>query len=188
MSQFVVIDIESKRLANEVGGWNHIDKMGFAVGVIFDVNADSFIRFTEKETDRLIDLLKQADQVVGFNLIRFDYTVLRPYGFQVTEEIRAKTVDLLQDIYNALGFRVSLNNVAVATLLEAKTADGLAAVKWFRQGDVEKVFEYCEQDVLVTYKIWQFGATHAYVNYSDRRGNIKQVHVKWTLPSPPSDH
>ena len=183
MSRFVVFDLETKRLAKEVGGWNHIDKIGFAVGVTYDVSADSFNRFTEDQTDQLIDLLIQSEQIIGFNLIRFDYTVLRPYGFQLTDAIRTKTVDLLQDIYNALGFRIGLDNLAEATLHESKSADGLAAVKWFREGKIDKVFAYCEQDVRVTYQLWEFGATHGYVIYSDRQGNRKQVHVKWTVPS-----
>lgn len=183
MTSIIVFDLETKRLANEVGGWSHIDKMGFAAGVTYDVIADTYERFTEDQTDKLIELLNQSEQIIGFNLLRFDYTVLRPYGFQITAAIRAKSVDLLLDIYDTLGFRIGLANLAEATLQETKSADGLAAVKWFREGKIDQVLDYCEQDVLVTYKLWTFGATHGYLLFSDRRGNSKQVHVNWTLPS-----
>jgi DEAD/DEAH box helicase domain-containing protein len=177
MECILVFDLETKRLADEVGGWSHIDKMGFAAGVTYDVLEDAFERFTEERVDRLIDLLYRADRIIGFNLLRFDFTVLRPYGFKLTQAIREKTTDLMIDIYNALGFRVGLDNLAAATLGEAKSADGLAAVKWFREGNIDLVLNYCEQDVRVTSKLWEFGVQHGYLLYTDRRGRPSRIKV-----------
>ncbi|TFH35584.1 MAG: hypothetical protein E4G99_06965 [Anaerolineales bacterium] len=183
MAKLIVFDLETKKLADEVGGWSHIDRMGFAAGVTYDVGADAYERFTEAQADELIQRLIQAEQIIGFNLIRFDYAVLRPYGFQVTDGVRDKSTDLLLDIYQALGFRIGLDNLAEATLKESKSADGLDSVKWFREGKIDQVLDYCEQDVRITYKLWAFGVAQGYVRYSDRRGNGHQVKVNWALPA-----
>jgi DEAD/DEAH box helicase domain-containing protein len=182
MKRIIVFDLETKKLADEVGGWSHIDKMGFAVGVTYDVLADVYQRFTEEHSDELIELLSQADQIIGFNLIRFDYTVLRPYGLRNSPSLKEKTTDILLDLYSALGFRISLDKIASATLDESKLADGLAAVRWFREGKVDLVLDYCEQDVRVTYKLWVYGATHGYVLYPARTGEKKRANVNWSLP------
>jgi DEAD/DEAH box helicase domain-containing protein len=185
MTHITVFDLETQRLAEEVGGWSNIRSMGFAAGVNYDVNIKRYERFTEAQTDDLINLLNRSDHIIGFNLIRFDFEVLRPYGFNPSKEILSKSTDLLLDLYQSLGFRISLNNLAQATLGEMKLADGLAAVRWFREGNLDKVFDYCEQDVRVTHDLWRFGALHGSVYYKDRRGTKTRVAVSWTYPSPP---
>lgn len=176
----LVFDLETKRLANEVGGWAHIDKMGFAAGVTYDLSRDAYAQYTEDQVAILIDSLYQADQIIGFNLVRFDYVVLHPYGFQSTPSMIAKSTDLLLDIYNALGFRISLDNLAASTLNETKKGNGLKSVEWYREGRIDRVLEYCQQDVRVTYNLWTFGAKHGYVSFSDRRGRITRVDVDWS--------
>jgi DEAD/DEAH box helicase domain-containing protein len=183
MTRITVFDLETQRLAEEVGGWSNIRNMGFAVGVTYDVNAKRYARFTESQTDDLIDLLYRSDYIIGFNLIRFDFEVLRPYGFHPSQPILDKSTDLLLNLYQNLGFRISLNNLAQATLGEEKLADGLAAVRWFREGKIDKVFNYCEQDVRVTYELWRYGAMHGSVYYKDRRGYRTRVDVTWTFSS-----
>lgn len=175
----LVFDLETKRLANEVGGWNHIDKMGLSAGVTYHVEKDHWDLFTEDAAGTLIDGLVSATKVVGFNLIRFDYTVLRPYGLAANRSLLEKSVDLLNDITHALGFRVSLAHVAEATLGEGKSADGLAAVEWYKKGEMDKVLEYCKQDVWVTYRLWDYGRQHGFIFRRDRGGSKKKIPVTW---------
>ncbi|MFQ6102640.1 MAG: DEAD/DEAH box helicase, partial [Anaerolineae bacterium] len=65
------------------------------------------------------------------------------------------------------------------TLGTAKTADGLQAIRWFRQGRIDKVLEYCQQDVEVTRQLYEFGRANGYVQYRDNRWRIRKVPVHW---------
>jgi len=133
----LVFDLETKRLADEVGGWDHIDKMGISAGVTYHVEEDVWSLFKEDDAGALLDGLASASKVVGFNLIRFDYTVLRPYGLSIDRSLVEKTTDMLADISLTLGFRVGLDHLAEATLGESKSADGLAAVEWYKKGEID---------------------------------------------------
>jgi DEAD/DEAH box helicase domain-containing protein len=175
----IVFDLETKRLANEVGGWNFIDRLGFAAGVTFDVQGGFFTRYLESDAEELIQQIRRAESVVGFNLLRFDYTVLRPYGLHVDRELQEKTIDLLQHIDASLGFRIGLDNIASATTGAGKSSDGVQSVTWYREGRIDQVLDYCEADVKVTYEVWRFGRENGFVNYLDRWGSKRKIRVTW---------
>jgi DEAD/DEAH box helicase domain-containing protein len=174
-----VFDLETKNLAHEVGGWTNIDKLGLAAAVLLHVETGEISKFVEQEADELIAQILSADRVVGFNVKRFDYEVLRPYGLVQDPELIRKTIDLLDHIYSYLGFRLSLDNLAEATLNESKSADGIIAVQWFREGKIDQVLDYCEQDVHVTYRLWEYGRENGYLNYRDRDFRLQRVPVTW---------
>jgi DEAD/DEAH box helicase domain-containing protein len=179
MTKTIVLDLETKRLAQDVGGWSNIEKMGLVAAVSYDIQSKAYARFTENQVEGLLDTIHQSELIVGFNLLRFDYVVLKPYGLRVDQDLIRKSVDLLVDIYNALGFRIGLGNLAKTTLGESKHADGVQSVQWYRNGEIEKVLDYCEQDVRVTYELWKYGSEHGYVSYKDRMDRVKRVHVDW---------
>jgi DEAD/DEAH box helicase domain-containing protein len=179
MTGAVVFDLESKFLAIEVGGWSNIEKMGFAAGVTYDVTTNEYARYTEDQVEMLLDILQQADLIVGFNLLYFDFKVLKPYGLRVDETLRRKCLDLLVELHHTLGFRLGLGNLAEATLGESKSADGIQSVQWYRDGEIDKVLDYCEQDVRVTYELWKFGSEHGHVSYRDRSNRVTHVSVDW---------
>ncbi|MCJ7566668.1 MAG: ribonuclease H-like domain-containing protein [Anaerolineales bacterium] len=175
----IVFDLETKRLADEVGGWNHIDMMGLSAGVTYHVEEDHWSLFKEDDVGSLLDELASASKVVGYNVIRFDYTVLRPYGLAIDRPLVKKTSDLLSDISLTLGFRIGLDHVAEATLGESKSANGLAAVAWYKKGEIDKVLAYCKQDVLVTYRLWVYGRDHGQIFRRDRSGSKRKIPVSW---------
>ena len=179
MGENLTFDLETKMLADEVGGWSNIDKMGFAAGVTYSHEKQNYDRFAEQQVGDLITLINQATMVIGFNLIRFDFVVLQPYGLSVDDQLKAKSLDMLQHIFIQLGFRVSLNNLANATLGETKNADGIASVRWYKAGEMERVFAYCEQDVRVTHALWEYGREHKHLLFRDRRGARVEVPVDW---------
>ena len=180
MMKTYVFDLETKHLAQEVGGWDYIDRLGLAAAVLLDVGADEYLRYTEHQAAELIEAIEESDRMIGFNLVRFDYTVLKPYGLSITPELVAKTTDLLLDIYQELGFRVSLDNLAATSFQARKSADGLQAVSWYKEGKIDEVLAYCEIDVAVTNELWQFGKEHGQVFFQDRFGRRRAVRVDWS--------
>src|ERR671918_2354999 len=173
----VYFDLESQKLFGEVGG-RDASKLLLACSVTWSTARNDFAVYWEKDVQALIAELKSADRVIGFNTIKFDYEVLKPYA--PNENFRAiRSTDMLQDIYRALNFRLSLDSVARATLGTTKTADGLMSVQWFRNGELDKVAEYCKADVDITRRIYEFGRDHGFVHYYSRLGSKLRVPVNW---------
>jgi DEAD/DEAH box helicase domain-containing protein len=173
----LVFDLETKQLAEEVGGWSQVARMGLACAVTQDTATGAFAHYVEADAARLADDLSAAALVVGFNVLRFDYAVLQPYTTRPLAEI--PTLDILEQVERVLGFRVGLDSLARATLGTAKTSDGAQAVRWFRAGRLTEVFEYCEQDVAVTRALYEFGRTRKFLKFHDRRGRLQMVPVRW---------
>lgn len=172
----VYFDLETKYLANEVGGWDYIDRMGLAVAVTYSTARGSFAHYTEDSVSALIDDLARADLVVGFNILRFDYTVLRPY---TTRDLRQlPSLDILVELQRALGHRVKLEMCAAATLGDSKGGDGIQAVHWFRQGLIDRVVDYCKQDVDIVRRLHEYGRQHKRLLVETYSGR-KVVPVRW---------
>jgi DEAD/DEAH box helicase domain-containing protein len=173
----IYFDLESQKLFQEVGGRDP-SKLLLACGVTWSTERNDFAVYWEADVQALVDELKSADKVVGFNTINFDYQVLKPYV--PNENFRAiRSVDMLQDIFKTLNFRISLDSIAKATLGATKTADGIQSVEWFRSGELGKVAEYCKADVDITRRVYEFGRANGFVNYYSKFGSKLKVAVNW---------
>lgn len=176
----VYLDLETRMLAEEVGGWRNTHLMRVSVAVVYDSRQKAFFSFTEDEIDALLTLLSKADLVVGFNVKRFDYGVLSAYS--AMDLNRLNTFDILQDIHKRLGFRLGLDHLAGETLNRGKTADGIQAVKWFRAGDIDRLTAYCREDVAVTRDLFKFGLDHGHLVYRQRKEDRRvRLRVDWKL-------
>jgi DEAD/DEAH box helicase domain-containing protein len=150
--------------------------------VFFDVETQNSFQeigghYPETDIPTLVRELQAADLVVGFNLYGFDYPVVMRYtDIDLT---KLPTVDMMVELQKQLGFRVGLNAVASATLGIGKSADGLQAVQWWKEGRIEEIFTYCEQDVDVTRRVYEFGRQNRYVQYYDRQYRRQRVPVAW---------
>ncbi len=176
-TKIVFFDVETQRTFDEVGGRHNLSRLGLAVAVTYDSSTGEFCIYTENEVDALVEELASADLVVGFNVKRFDYEVLRPYTDYPLQSI--PTADILQDVHLALGFRLPLDAIAEATLGATKSADGLQAVRWFRQGQMDKLIQYCQKDVELTRDLYEYGRQRGYLLYWDRRGRLQRIFVNW---------
>ena len=174
----VFFDLESQNLLSDVGGRTGVEKLRMSCGVTFSTERNDFAVYWEKDAYALIDELKAADRVIGFNLIEFDYWVLRPYapGFNFAS---LRTLDLLQEVQRTLGFRLSLDSIAEASLGTTKSADGRKAVEWFRAGEMDRVAEYCKMDVDITRRVFEFGRTNGFIHYRSKLGSKLKVAVHW---------
>jgi DEAD/DEAH box helicase domain-containing protein len=173
----VVFDLETQRDFDEVGGRNNIRKMGLSVAVTYSITTGEYHEYTEEYVADLVTELQESGLVVGFNILNFDYEVLK--GYSDAPLAQHPTVDMLDHLHRRLGFRVGLDNVAEATLGQRKTADGLQAIRWWREGKIKEIAEYCRQDVDVTRKLFEFGRRSKYVQYRDKTFRVQRVLVNW---------
>jgi hypothetical protein len=177
---FVYFDLETQRLASDVGGWNNKDRMGMSIGVTYSTASGEYRVFGEGQVQDLIDQLMRADVVVGFNHIYFDYEVLMGYTILNLAE-QVQSLDLMVDLEKEIGHKPKLDAVASASLGVGKTAVGTDAIKWWREGKIMKIAEYCAYDVKVTKMVHEFGVKNGYVKYVNRFNQAQDVPVNWVL-------
>lgn len=170
-------DVETRKSASEVGGWNNISKMGLALAVVYDQKEDKYRTYFEEDLDRLLVDLLTADLVVGFNIDRFDIEVLR--GYTEKDLSKIKTLDMLLHIRKKLGFRLSLGHLAEATLGESKSADGMQSLQWFKEGRLDLIEKYCQKDVEITKRLFEFGQEKGYILYRDMEKRLVKLPVHW---------
>ena len=173
----VVFDLETQRSFDDVGGRSQLHRLGVSIGVAYRYDRDEFVVVSEDTIQQLIDLLQGAELVVGYNIIGFDYQVLR--GYTDADLTALPTLDLMADLEHRLGFRPKLESVAVPTLGGGKSADGLQALEWWRRGEIDKITEYCTEDVRVTRDLFEFGKRNRCVMVSRFGGKPRSVEVDW---------
>ena len=177
MKNIVYFDLETQKSADEVGGWNHISRMGMSVGVTYHSARSQYTIYGEQQVDDLIKELQRADLVVGFNHQRFDYEVL--HGYTTLDLRQLPALDMMLDLQNKLQHRLSLDSIATATFGVEKTAEGMQAIQWFKEGKMLEIAEYCCYDVKLTRLVHEFGAQHRRVFYHNRFGKKLAVPVSW---------
>jgi DEAD/DEAH box helicase domain-containing protein len=173
----LVLDLETQRSAEEVGGWDNCDRMGLAVAVTADLATGETRVYTEAQVDDLLADLSAAACIIGFNLRRFDFAVLR--GYRQLDYAALPALDLLEEVHAGLGFRLSLNHLAQETLGAPKLADGLQSLAWWKAGELDKVIEYCKGDVDLTRRLFEFGRTRGYLLYRDYQGRAVRLPVRF---------
>ncbi len=178
--RLVFYDVETQKRAEEVGGWDNADKMLVSVAVTY-APGDDYKVWYEKDIAGMILYMNAFDMVVSFNGDNFDSKVLSHYGD--VAEIGKKSFDVAQYLSGKLKHRIRLDNVATATLQVGKSADGLLALQWWKEGRVDEIIEYCRQDVKVLREIVEYGQFNGHVLYSDSQNNaapnVLKVAVDW---------
>jgi DEAD/DEAH box helicase domain-containing protein len=173
----VYFDLETQKSADEVGGWGNISRMGLSVGVTYSTARGAYQIYGERQVNELLTELQRADLVVGFNILRFDYEVL--HGYTPFDLTQLPTLDMLVELQNTLQHRLSLDSIATATFGVEKTAEGLQAIQWFKEGKLLEIAEYCCYDVKITKLVHEFGAAQRQLHYHNRFGKKLTVPVTW---------
>jgi uncharacterized protein YprB with RNaseH-like and TPR domain len=181
----VYFDLETQRSFGDVGGGAHKNKMGVSIAVTYSTARGTYEIYRECEMEELGKELVQADLVVGWNHMQFDYPVLQPYVFHTLAE-QTINLDMMLELETLLGFRLKLDTVASASLGTGKTADGLDALRWWQEhkknGDfapLRKIAEYCAYDVKVTKFVHEYALKHGLLKYDDKSGRMAEVSVNW---------
>ena len=195
--KILVFDLETRFSAAEVGGWHNAHRMRISVAVTYDVVKDEYTAWEEDQVDALLTELMEADIVVGFNSERFDFNVLKGY-LPFALKIR-QSIDLLKSLRRARGKGAGLNALAGATLNVGKSADGLQALEWWREGKIDQIRAYCQKDVEVTWRIFEHALRYGWLSAPTADGNSEKVPIdlrseltgnveKESAPEPESDN
>lgn len=172
-----VFDVETQLSAAAVGGWHRADRMRVSCAVLYDSQEDAYFEFVEGQIPMLLDHLRRLQLVIGFNIKRFDYRVLSAYTRMDFAEL--PTLDILEKVKQQLGYRLSLDHLASTTLKTGKTADGLDALRWWKEGKMAKILEYCRSDVAITRDLFRFGRDHRYLLFKNKAKQTVRLPVSW---------
>jgi len=174
-NDIVIYDIETQETFQEIGGRDP-KKLHISIIGMCSTNERSFFSYTEDELGTFWRRLERCRQVVGFNNKGFDDQVCAAY---FPEMIKVPSFDILEVVYKSLGFRVKLDNLAMATLGEGKSGDGLKAIQLYREGKIEELRSYCLDDVRITRDIYTRGMQTGRLSYKDLTG-VKEFSVDFS--------
>lgn len=188
----IVLDIETQNTFRDVGK-NDPTALDISLLVIYDYETDKFSSFLQEDFPKLWAILERADLLIGYNSDHFDIPLLNKY--YPGDLTKIKSVDILAEIQKSVGRRVRLDDVASATLGVGKSASGLEAIEWWKNGEIEKIRQYCEQDVRVTKEVYDYAKKHNSLKFKDITGTrefpvdtsrwelqLKSASMNFTLP------
>lgn len=180
MYKKIVLDLETQKSFEEVGGRGKNHLLKISVCGIFDYSTEQYSIYEEHELPRLASVLQSADQIIGFNIKNFDFEVLQPYlNFNIHE---IPYYDILEEIEKAVGHRVKLESVAQGTIGSGKSGNGLEALLYYRNNRMDLLKKYCLDDVRVTKQVYDFALKNQKLLYRDYF-NVREIPVTCLEPS-----
>ncbi len=169
----LVLDVETKYSFRD---FDDPKKLQVSVVAVFDYKTNQAKVFEEKEIGNLFTLFENASYLVGYNIFNFDLAVLSAY---YPGDIRVFSVfDILDDIKEKIGKRVSLNEVVYATLGKKKSGHGFQAIDYYREGKITELKKYCLNDVILTKEIFDYGIEKGEIYYPSLNGKVA-IKVNW---------
>src|SRR3989339_587230 len=177
----IVLDIETKNLFSDVGGKENLTKLSLSVAGVFSYADNAFLTISENEMPQFQNLLGKTDLIIGFNIDHFDLPVLQKYLSVDLSKI--PTLDIMNEVVSKMGHRVSLDDLVSNTLGKRKSANGLIAVQYWREGRIDELKKYCLDDVRLTRDLYEHGLKNGEIKFTARDANlpyIKNIKVDWT--------
>ena len=208
----IVVDVEIQKCIEETpDGWDATDKLGVAVACVWEYQTQRMRIYGPDDLPALRERLLEADRVSGFNIWNFDFAVV--WGIskrnwmtlgnsQPASDAQAirmalyyKTDDMLRRIWQAKGLNpdqfdpkthggVRLDVVASATIGASAPCPIFDAPKWYQAGLIQKVVNYCADNVAMERDLTDFVDRYGYVlvGSKDNQGYAIHGNKKLNLP------
>lgn len=165
----IVLDIETKNSFEDVGGRDGVKKLDLSVAGVYSYDENKYIAFDEHEMEKLGEILKRAQLLITFAGERFDLPVLEKYfNFNIHS---IDHFDILEVVEKNLGRRISLAILAEANVDAEKSGHGLEAIGMYKRGEIQKLKDYCLQDVKVTKEIYELIKKQGYLWIPERNSS-----------------
>ncbi|MDO8430291.1 MAG: ribonuclease H-like domain-containing protein [bacterium] len=179
----LVIDIETKNSFADVGGQEYLTDLKISFVGVYSYKQGAYLSFFEHELDKLKTLLQNTGLIIGFSINRFDLPILNKHLKINLNSI--DNIDILDDIEEKLGHRVGLDWLSQTNLGVGKTAHGLDAIKFYNEGRLEDLKNYCLQDVKITKDLYELGQKQGHLVVPTNYGKeFAKVEFDWTEKIP----
>ena len=199
MSNVVALDIETKNLSNEIGGWNNthmflvstvatwdgsIGKMYVEEHIIDNVIAKSneqIIPLRQLKYD-LDDMLSKGVKLLGHNIAAFDLPVLRDsldiYCVRKFLE-KQQYIDTSKQLVKQFGERFPLQNLVDNTLNESKSLESVQAPALWKAGEYQIVADYCLKDCKLVYDLYKHSLENDIRAFSIDKEEMLELKMEW---------
>jgi len=169
----IVLDLETKHTFRE---YSEHEKLGVTVVGVYNYEDKQFKIYRESTLNQLFPVIENSSYVIGFNNRSFDLPVLQAY---YPGDLKKMPVfDILEDVRDKIGRRLSLNDLISATLGLKKSGHGLMAIDYYREGKWEELEKYCLDDVSLTKDLFEYGVKNQEINYLSENGKLA-IKVDW---------
>src|SRR6185369_1096467 len=108
---------------------------------------------------------EEADMLITWNGDHFDIPLLNKY--YPGDLTKIKSLDLMREVRTVLGRRLKLDSVGEATLGLNKSGHGIQAVQWWNSGEIDKLIEYCIDDVRLTKGLYDYAVKNGCLKYKE---------------------
>lgn len=169
----IVFDIETRN-AGRINGKLDPLMLDISVVGVYDFQTNSYESYLQEDLPKLWPILEDADMLIGYNSDHFDIPLLNKY--YPGDLTHIKSLDLLKEIRASLGKRLRLDMVADGTLGKGKSSNGLQAVTWWKNGEIDKLRKYCLDDVRITKEIYEYALEHGILKYKDL-GQVRDIKI-----------
>ena len=175
----ITFDIETANWITDTGSNDPAD-LTIAIVCIHDSETGKYSSYLEKELPQLWPILERADLLIGYNSDHFDIPLLNKY--YPGDLTKIKSLDIMVEVQRSLGRRLKLDTLADGTLNDKKLdGKGGQSVVWWRNGEVEKVREYCIQDLKLTRDLFDYALKNSMLKYKEL-GKLREIKLdtsKW---------
>lgn len=194
----LALDIETKNMSNEIGGFSNTHMFQVSTvttwdGSIAKIYVDEPLEEISK-SNHIIKSLRElkydldehfqnGGSLLGHNILAFDMAILKNSMdiYCIHKYIKEKRyIDTSKELVKAHGERFKLNNLVHHTLNESKLMDSADAPKLWKQGEYDKVVEYCLKDTQLVYDLWKYGQENGLVKaFSIEKEEYVDMEVDW---------
>ena len=178
----IVFDIETRNSPDDFGKWDPT-LLDISVVAIHDSETNEYTAFEVEEISKLWAILERSDMIIGFNSEHFDIPLLNKY--YPGDLTKLKSLDILKEIRKAYGRRMKLDQLAEGTLGRKKSGHGLEALQWWKDGDKQRVKDYCIDDVRITKELYDYARAENKLFFKEGRSvhEIKLNTSDWETPT-----
>tara|TARA_R110000824_G_scaffold171821_4_gene349498 strand:+ start:655 stop:1257 length:603 start_codon:yes stop_codon:yes gene_type:complete len=199
VSNILALDIETKNLSNDIGGWNNTHMFLVSTVATWDgnigkiyVEEDIIDKVVAKSNTQILpirqlkydldEVLIKNTKLLGHNIASFDLPVLRDSLdiYCVRKFLSNKQyIDTSREMVKQHGERFSLQNLVDNTLGESKSLESVLAPSLWKAGNYQEVIDYCLKDSVLVYDLWKYGNNKPVKGFSLDNEEIKLMEVKW---------
>lgn len=180
----IVFDIETKNFFDDVGK-NDASLLDLALIVIYDSLTDSYSSYLEEDLPKLWPIIERSDMLIGFNSDHFDIPLLNKY--YPGDLTKIKSLDILREIKEVYGRRMRLDQLAEGTLGKNKSGSGSDAMDWWKLGEVDKVRDYCINDVKLTKELYDYALANNKLIFKEG-GKLNEIKLDTSNWEKANDH
>ena len=199
MSNILAIDLETKNLSTDIGGWDkthmflvstvttwdgQIGKIYVENDIIPDLIAKAGVEILPLRQLKfdLDDAFTKGTKLLGHNIIAFDLPVLRDSmdiycirKFLNNEQYN----DTSKELVKQHGERFPLQNLVDNSLGEQKSLESAMAPALWKTGNYQEVVDYCLKDSQLVYDLYEYGIDNELKAFSIEKEEFVELKVVW---------